>query len=126
MKYLDFKINKSYYALNIENVVEILNFQKVNKIVGSNKNKIGIVKIRDNVYNVIDLKHLIYQESSLEKGFFIIVQYEDKKLALLVENVCSINEIDDNDLKEIDMSMKDLNYDMLDKIIMKDDELSSL
>ena len=126
MKFLEFKFNNSHYALNIENVIEILKYQPINSIIGSDKDKIGMVQIRDKVYSVVDLKHLICEESSNDNGYFIIVKEDDKQLALLVEEVCDIVEAEETDLQEPNDSLKNTKYNMLSKFIVKADSLISL
>lgn len=91
MKILSFKINKSKYCLDVDNIQEIVTLSgKISKIPGSNEYIEGMCLVRDKAIVVFNLAKYLGLNDSFEKNTMIILMpknKDDRPIGLLINEV---------------------------------------
>ena len=104
---LFFKCNNEYFAIDIEIVSELIFVPNtITYIPGSDSADLGAITLRDEVINVFDFNVLFgfsMQEISA-KSRLLILKNENKKIALLVEEVDEIKDISLSDIEKLQIN----------------------
>ncbi|MGM0380158.1 MAG: chemotaxis protein CheW [Bacillota bacterium] len=96
-QYVLFKIGSEMYAVLINFVIEITDFSKTTKIPGSKEHIDGIVRLRDEVISIINLRKrlkLDYKKKCKDKNKVLVVQKNKKKFGLIVDEAKDIKRFD--------------------------------
>ncbi len=78
-----FKLEKNLFAVNIENLQEIIFFRTIYKVPGTNETLLGVINLRGNIIPVFSLKLILGSEDNLVGKNKI---YEDEKLIMILRN----------------------------------------
>ena len=104
--YLSFKIGNEYYAANVSNVQNIIEYSKITKVPEMPKYMLGIINLRGQVLPVIDTRIKFgIENTEITTNTCILVmevQIENKEVFIgaLVDAVAEVLEIDDTDIKD--------------------------
>jgi purine-binding chemotaxis protein CheW len=103
-RYLLFKLNDEDYAINSNEIREIIDYTDITPIPKMNPAVLGVANIRGELYGVIDLKkrlNLPPSEITKRTSFVLVNAYgekDDQKVALLVDSVEEVVEVDEKDI----------------------------
>ena len=101
---LFFKCNNEFYAVDIEVVSELIFVPNtITYIPGSDRADLGAITLRDEVINVFDFNRLFgfSMQEITQKSRLLILKNENKKIALLVEEVDEIKDISLSDIEKL-------------------------
>jgi purine-binding chemotaxis protein CheW len=103
-RYLLFRLNDEIYAINADEIREIIDYTQITPIPKMNPAVLGVANIRGELYGVIDLKrrlNLPPSEVTKRTSFVLVNAYgekENQKVALLVDSVEEVIEIEKEDV----------------------------
>lgn len=124
MKILTFKIDKSNYCLDVDNIQEVVVLnEKISKIPNSNKYIEGMCLVRDKTITVFNMAKYLELDDSSEKNTLIILTLknnDDRQIGLLIDAVDKI--IDTENLTSKELKLKN-NYIKEIFVNKKDDEI---
>lgn len=127
-QYLIFQLNNENYALNIQNIKEIIEYKEPSEVPSSASHVLGIIKIRTEVITLMDSKAILNVErvQPLEKGKILIFEYGKSKAGVVVDDVSSVLTISDDDiqpspLRGMGINESDIGY--VKGVVNKDDGL---
>ncbi|MGL5435400.1 MAG: chemotaxis protein CheW [Lachnospiraceae bacterium] len=94
MKYLTFKLDESY-ALHMSCIVEIMEYKTVTVVPETPAYIAGVINIRGVVLPVIDMRarFRLPEASERSRRCIIIINFNDKKMGLIVDHVTDLIEI---------------------------------
>jgi len=101
-QYVVFELEKQNYAIDINYVREITEVTEITKVPNSNEYVKGILKLRDKIVSVIDLKkRMSIENKNKEKNKIIVVDIENVQMGLLIDiakdvKTYSADQIDDS------------------------------
>ncbi len=101
MQIIIFTLSDQYYAISTKNVEEISKNINITKVPNAPKWVEGLVNLRGNVVTLINLSKLLQQEESLCYNNIIIVQNQEEKVAILVEDVIEVVNIEEEDIQMV-------------------------
>ena len=119
-----FKLNEKKYGVDIGYVNSIEKEQKVIQVPNSSTSIKGIVNLRGEVIPVVDLKTkfgLNYEDKEMTE--MIIVNHGESKLALEVDVVNEIHNIDADDVVEMPIIAKGDGVDYFERVAKVKNEL---
>jgi len=138
MKVMLFHLNNDIFAINIEDIDEIIMMAAIKKVPGSPSFINGILNLWGAFLPVIDLSNrlgfqrpkppppLNSNEPELtpytKETRIIIVQCKDLKIGMIVDNIKEILEVGHDDIRE-NVLMEDARPDYIDGIIINKKEL---
>lgn len=95
MRYLTFELGESY-ALDMSCIVEIIQYKAVTAVPETPTYIAGVVNIRGVILPVIDMRTRFHlpEAVDLSRRCIIIINFEDKKIGLVVDNVTDLIELD--------------------------------
>lgn len=96
-QFMLFQINNFKMALDVQNVLFIMDDLKINKMPFYPKYVIGAVKYNDNYIPLIDLLKIINGEKSENKNLAMITLINNKEHAFLVSKVEDVVTKEEND-----------------------------
>jgi len=110
-RYLFFKSQNEFFAVDIELVAELIFVPKeITPIVGSKSSNLGAITLRDEVIDVFDFNLLFGFDAvnlKSEEARLLILRDEEKKLAICVEDVQEIKDIDISKIDSLSTSLGD-------------------
>lgn len=113
-KILIIELEGQLYGLNIENVFEILNTKKIEKVPLGTENIIGVVDIRNKIFKVINTKKILNIRETKNFKYFILTQINKEQYVLVADNIIGISQIVENKDKADDECNKiDTNNDTM-------------
>ena len=97
---LSFVINECTYGVNVSKVSEVIKYQHVTPIPGSDERTCGVFMPRDEIISVVDLRYCLIQEKSTDENsqYMIICRFNQRSVAYPVDNVIGITRISWKDL----------------------------
>ena len=105
--FLYFRLVDTYFALNVDTVIEVLLMPEVEKIPMTPKFVRGIINLRGEIIPVIDLKvkfRFVNEPVKNVKGYLVVIRYTlggvEGKLAFLVDKILDVISVEKLDLKE--------------------------
>lgn len=111
-----FKLGKEEYALNIDQIKEVVLTPEIAKIPQTPEYIKGVANIRGNVIAIVDLENkfnLGVEKAESDKGnYTLVVESESFKIGILVKEVPNTLTVSEND---IDKSSTVLQYSNLDQ-----------
>lgn len=90
---LEFEVEGKKYAINVVKVKEILRIDELNKLPNPNPSIAGLTLVRGDVVSVIDMKHVLEGKSSGENKMTLLCEFNNLKVAFLVDRVLGIHRI---------------------------------
>jgi len=118
-RYLFFKSKKEYFAVDIELVAELIFVpEEITPIAGSKNSNLGAITLRNEVIDVFDFNLLFgfpTVDIKSEDSRLLILRDEEKKLALCVENVQEIKDVDISKIESLNTSIGDNKIESLYK-----------
>lgn len=98
--YLQFLLGKKLYAIDIECVTEIIEVQTVTQVPDMKSYVEGVINLRGNIITLVDIcQRLGVSKDKDERGCVIIVNVNDKKYGLIVDNVDAVTTINAKDIE---------------------------
>lgn len=122
ISYLTFSLGEEHFAINVGNVVNILELQEITKVPKSPSFLTGMINLRGEVLPVIDTNIKLGMEKtqySTNTCILVIETTRNKKLiqlGLLVDSVHEVMEIEDEDILKTP-GLIDNNMDLLSGVI---------
>jgi len=118
-RYLFFKSQSEFFAVDIELVAELIFVpDEITPIAGGDSSNLGAITLRDEVIDVFDF-NVVFGFSAVdikdENARLLILRDEDKKLALCVEDVQEIKDVDISKIESLNVSMGDNKIEALYK-----------
>jgi len=109
---IPFDINDTYFAVDIEHIVEIIPLVTIEKIIDANPQLSGLINYRGVLIPIVDLKKFFYNENSnfLLSTRIIIYNYKEQVIGLIVENLTDTLELDQNELIKDTQILSGSNY----------------
>lgn len=106
-KFIIFNTNNDEYGLPIEKVTSIEKMEGLNTIPEMPSYMKGVVKVRGELIPVLDTKQIFYRKDSVAGADLklIVIQTDQLHVALIVEEAKEILEIQEEDLKSINMGV---------------------
>ena len=104
--YLSFKIGGEYYAANVSNVQNIIEYSEITKVPEMPKYMLGVINLRGQVLPVIDSRiKFVIENTEITTNTCILVmdvqiENEEVFVGALVDAVAEVLEIDDTEIKE--------------------------
>ncbi len=127
--YVFFKLLEEFFAINVNNVIEIIEMQELTKVPETPSFMKGVTIFRGNILPVIDLriKFNLQEEDDLNKSFIIVISYEEdeknQNIGLIVDkvfDVIALSELNINDYPEIGSRY---NIEFIDGIVQNNDQI---
>ena len=101
-----FSINKEKYAVNIAKVLEIIKPTPVTEVPMSHKYIKGLIKPRENIIPLIDLRKVFNKESDNMSEHYIILKFNASYMAIEVDKVIGIKTFTWNDVEDVNDLIK--------------------
>lgn len=101
-KFLTFMIDKQYYGITIENVIEIISMLPISAVPEFGQNAKGIINLREKVIPVIDVRlcfHLPEKEYN-DRTCIIITGIQGLDIGFIVDEVSEVVDINETDIEE--------------------------
>ena len=86
---LIFKLNNEFYGLEVDNVIEIIKKQDVNRIPNARPHVKGITNVRGSINTVYNLGYILNLDVD-EEEYFIVCKGEENNVVFPVTNITSI------------------------------------
>ncbi len=110
-------------AIPIQHVVETMRPLPVESLPGAPPFVEGLAVIRGQAVPVVDLAFLLGAGPAADAGRFVTLRVDDRRVALAVEAVLGLHELDASDLGETPPLLQDLNPDLLQAVGAADGQL---
>lgn len=101
MQIIVFRLEKDYYAISTEFVEEIIRDITVTKVPNSDEWIEGLINLRGNVVTLVNLAKLLERDIKLCYNDVIIINNDEEKLGIMVENVEEVINISEEDIQNI-------------------------
>ena len=94
--YLIFSVNNLHYAVKSSHVLKIVEIKRITSLVRMPPYILGVTKIYDNIYSVMDLRIRFGCEHCMDNhpNTAILLTYNGLKLCAIVDKVISVKDID--------------------------------
>ncbi|MCG8696445.1 MAG: chemotaxis protein CheW [Bacteroidales bacterium] len=105
--YLSFLIGKETYAIDISNVLEVIEIEKITKVPNAPENIDGVINFRGNIIPVYDLGYRLnnsdHQKNALDVLIILQIPYNKNiiKIAIISEKVYEVFGAFEKDIKPI-------------------------
>lgn len=118
-----FEINNIMYGIDIMSSQEIIKLQPITPIAGATNVLEGVISLRDKVIPVIKLGRLLglQEQEYTEDTRIIIAEIQGKKYGLIVDNVCEVEDFQDEEIQAVELRVGDRQY--IKGIVKKEDQL---
>ena len=111
---LVFKMGEKTYALYVKELIEIIDYQSCTPLPIEQNKIIGMFSLRGDIIIAINVKELFEAEKEIiikdTLAKFLIIQFNDIKVAILVSEIVKKVDVTEEDLKQIDSYLKSENY----------------
>lgn len=104
---LTFVIDGEYYGINVKNVREVLQVQKITRVPGATENMLGIMNVRGSIVPILDLKNKMNGDFSTisDESAIILVELSDdydlEIAGLLVGSVSGVIDFEESELEQV-------------------------
>lgn len=97
---LSFIINGCTYGADIATVSEIIKYQHITPVPGTDNRVCGVFMPRDELISVVDLRYCLVQQVSTEENspYMIICRFGDRVIAYPIDNVIGITRVSEEDI----------------------------
>lgn len=107
MQIIVFTLGDKFYALKTDNVEEISKNISPTKVPNAPNWVEGLINLRGNVVTLVNLSKLLQQDTDLCYNNIIIIQNNDEKIGLMVQDVMEVVDIEDSHIEKISENVKD-------------------
>lgn len=120
-----FRLGKEIYGINIAYVNAIEHKHEIVRVPNSSGNIKGIINLRGEVVPVVDLKAKfnLDDRTAAEENEFIIVNLENRKIAIEVDGVEKIQNLEDKDIVDMPIIAKGDGVNYFSKVAKVDGKL---
>lgn len=101
MQIIIFTLSDKHYAITTDNVNEITKQIQVTMVPNSPAWVEGLINLRGNVITLLNLSKLLHQTVSLCYNNIIILNINEEKIGLMVEDVDQILDINSEDIQKL-------------------------
>ncbi|MCE5194730.1 MAG: chemotaxis protein CheW [Nitrospiraceae bacterium] len=122
-KFAVFKIGDEDFGIIITSVVEILKLQKIYSLPQLPAFLAGVINLRGEVIPVLDLRVRFDISASNKKERIVIINFEQEKLGLIVDEMEEIVTIADEDISVPPVIFKGLRTEYLTGLGKKDEQV---
>lgn len=118
LKILVFKINNKMFAADINDIERIIKYKEATYIPDMPSFVEGVINYEEKVIPSINLnKKLGLNEENLESRKIIVTRREEKRFAVVVDNVCEVSEIKEKSIEDIPISNLNIKKDYIKGLI---------
>lgn len=99
---LTFVIAGEQYAIDIENVVEIVTTRPVTKVPNANESVLGILSLRGTIVILVDVRGSLGHPTKLSAGpdsRIVVVQHDSENIGFMVDRVLRVVKIDPHEIQ---------------------------
>ncbi|RYD02132.1 hypothetical protein N752_27155 [Desulforamulus aquiferis] len=98
-----FEIGATRYGIDIMSSKEIIKLQTITPIAGTSTVIEGVISLRDKVIPVVRLGRFlgISEQDYTEDTRIIIIEINNRKFGLIVDNVCEVEDILDEEMQKL-------------------------
>lgn len=107
MQIIVFTLGDKFYALKTDNVEEISKNISPTKVPNAPNWVEGLINLRGNVVTLVNLSKLLHQDTDLCYNNIIIIQNNDEKIGLMVQDVMEVVDIEDSHIEKISENVED-------------------
>lgn len=107
MQVVVFSIEKSYFAINTNVVQSINNTIKITKVPKSSKFIKGLINIRGSIKTLVNINLILDVEENSPKENIMILSLKEEDVAIEVDFVKEVLEIEEKDVEALDECDKD-------------------
>lgn len=107
MQIIVFTLGDKFYALKTDNVEEISKNISPTKVPNAPNWVEGLINLRGNVVTLVNLSKLLQQDTDLCYNNIIIIQNNDEKIGLMVQDVMEVVDIEDSHIEKISENVED-------------------
>ncbi|MGG7323399.1 chemotaxis protein CheW [Clostridium baratii] len=107
MQVVVFSIEKSYFAINTNVVQSINNTMKITKVPKSSKFIKGLINIRGSIKTLVNINLILDIAENSPKENIMILSLKEEDIAIEVDFVKEVLEIEDKDVEVLDECDKD-------------------
>ena len=103
LRYLEFTLGEEHFAIPLLAVRELISVPETTEVPFSPKYFVGIMNLRGQVISIIDLrkKMSIARNEELTEEAVIIVEYGDISLGVIVDEICKVLAVIEDQIQEI-------------------------
>ncbi|MEJ2313363.1 MAG: chemotaxis protein CheW [Nitrospirota bacterium] len=121
--FLVFRLGPEEFAADINSVVEIFKSQKTHEVPESKDYIVGVISIRGQVVALVDLRKRFGLEPSPNKERTVLVKTNTEPLALIVDEVIEILDLEDEEISRPPAIFKGLSSEYLEGLGQKEDRV---
>lgn len=107
MQVVVFSIEKSYFAINTNVVQSINNTMKITKVPKSSKFIKGLINIRGSIKTLVNINLILDVAENSPKENIMILSLKEEDIAIEVDFVKEVLEIEEKDVEALDECDKD-------------------
>lgn len=113
-----FRLDEERYGINISYVNAIERMQSIVRVPNSDDNIKGIINLRGDIIPVVNLRAKFRTPNQIapENSEFMIIELEQAKIALEVDNVEGIQNVEEGDMVDMPIIAKGENVDYYDGV----------
>lgn len=102
-RYLIFSVDREYYGIEIQNVVEIIGIQTITEVSGLPDYVRGIINLRGKIIPVMDVRLRFKKEFKdyNERTCIVVIDINDMTVGLIVDSVSEVVTINEADISEM-------------------------
>lgn len=121
--YLSLEIDNEIMAINVKNVLEVLEIEKITPLPNRVDYIKGIINFRNEVVPVIDTRLKFGKQASNldEKKVIIVVEFEDNdkmvQVGAIADSVRDVIEVKDSEIKNLPAISKNLNREFVEGVV---------
>ena len=112
MKLTVFNIDKKQYALDVSQICEVVRFTEITPICDAAEFVEGVIKLRDNVVPIINLrkrfKCLLRKPTKPDR--IIIVRANKNMVGIIVDSIEEVITLQDSEIEPFDLLLQDSKY----------------
>lgn len=118
-----FRLGENAYAMPIDNVKEIVKMTPITKLVKTQEYIEGMINIRDEIHVIQNLRVRFNLDKKNFSDSNKIIICNDKKVGFIVDEVCEIIYIENDNITDVNKISGFMNNKYLQGIINKDNEI---
>lgn len=107
MQVVVFSIEKSYFAINTNVIQSINNTMKITKVPKSSKFIKGLINIRGSIKTLVNINLILDVAENSPKENIMILSLKEEDIAIEVDFVKEVLEIEEKDVEALDQCDKD-------------------
>jgi len=127
-KYIFFSLNHQKFAVDIENIGGVTEFEEITEIPNKPDYIEGIISLRGEIVTILNLQNIFNIEKSepTESSRFILIQHKNSTYGLIVDEVTRVQVIGADDINPMDSLIRSLDESYYIGIANVSDELVTI